>query len=237
MSINFDSIIKKVGGAADNTHINTNPLCPQHPFRMLICSSSGGGKTNLLLDMILVQSKNIFHRVYLLAGDVNEPKYTFLTEYYRELEGKTGLKHIFTYDNIAEFPPYEMFDPAFQNLVVIDDMVGEKDPENKIGRLFKMGRKKNVSTVYISQSFFKTPLFVRQQLNYIILLKQRDARDIKGIVSRLSMDVSGEELQNYYRQCVAKPYGWLLIDMQTNDERLKFRCGWNISLPSGDKLD
>jgi DNA helicase HerA-like ATPase len=236
-SLNFDDLIKKLNGKADNTHININPLCPVHPFRMLICAASGAGKTNILLDMILAQSKNIFHRVYLCCGDPTEPKYEFLIQYYRELESKTGLQHIFVYDNIDDFPTYEEFDPNFQNLVVIDDMVGEKDRDNKFNRLFKMGRKRNISTVYITQSFFKTPLFIRQQLNYIILMKLKDTRDLRGIVQRLATDVSFNELQQYYAQCTQKPYGWLLIDTATENPKLKFRCGWKISLPSGEILD
>ena len=43
------------------------------PYRILIIGSSGSGKTNALLN--LINEQHDIEKIYLYAGDLNEPKY------------------------------------------------------------------------------------------------------------------------------------------------------------------
>ena len=47
------------------------------PYRFLVISSSGSGKTNTLFNLIQ-QDNNIIDKIYLYAKDLEEPKYQFL---------------------------------------------------------------------------------------------------------------------------------------------------------------
>ena len=53
---------------------------PDRCFRMLICAPSGGGKTNLLLDMIyrLVY----YDKIYLYAKNLQQNKYQHLIKFF-----------------------------------------------------------------------------------------------------------------------------------------------------------
>ena len=62
----------------DQEYINANELAPQWPFRLLICGSSGCGKTNLLLNLILKYLH--FDQLYVFARDIEEPAYKRLQE-------------------------------------------------------------------------------------------------------------------------------------------------------------
>ena len=57
--------------------------------------------------------------------------------------------------------------------------------------LFIRGRKigKGLSLIYLSQSFFKIPKIIRQQFNYLFLLKLSSGRDLNLILSDFSLGV------------------------------------------------
>ena len=63
--INLDNII--------NDHDEKWPYILDHPYRILIISGSGSGKTNTLLKSINEQRDN--DKIYLYAKDLSEPKY------------------------------------------------------------------------------------------------------------------------------------------------------------------
>ena len=52
------------------------PYIPDHPYRILIISGSGSGKTNALLH--LIKEQDDIDKIYLYAKDLSKPKYEFL---------------------------------------------------------------------------------------------------------------------------------------------------------------
>ena len=55
---------------SNNNHSEKWPYIPDHPYRILIISGSGSGKTNTLLNLINEQ-KDI-DKIYLYAKDLSE---------------------------------------------------------------------------------------------------------------------------------------------------------------------
>ena len=81
---NLDNIINK-----NNKEHNENwPYIPNYPFRILIISGSGSGKTNALLN--LINQQNDIDNIYLHAKDLSEAKYEFLIEKRED----AGIKHL-----------------------------------------------------------------------------------------------------------------------------------------------
>ena len=70
--INLDSITN------ENTkkHNKKWPYIPDHPYRIIIISGSGSGKTNALIN--LINEQNDIDKNYLYARDLSEPKYEYL---------------------------------------------------------------------------------------------------------------------------------------------------------------
>ena len=70
--INLDSITNE-----NNKEHNEKWLyIPDHLYRILIISGSGLGKTNTFLN--LINEQHDIDKIYLYAGDLNEPKYKIL---------------------------------------------------------------------------------------------------------------------------------------------------------------
>ena len=70
---------------------------PDRCFRMLICAPSGGGKTNLLLDMIyrLVY----YDKIYLYAKNLQQNKYQHLMKLFEPISEEIGYPIIETSNN------------------------------------------------------------------------------------------------------------------------------------------
>ena len=70
--INLDDITNE-----NNKKHNENwPHIPDHPYRIVIISGSGSGKTNALL--YLIKEHEDTDKIYLHAKDLSQPKYEFL---------------------------------------------------------------------------------------------------------------------------------------------------------------
>ena len=82
--INLDSITNE----NNKKHNEKWPYIPDHPYRILIISGSGPGKTNALINLINEQ-KDI-DKIYLYARDLSEPKYEYLIKKREDV----GIKHV-----------------------------------------------------------------------------------------------------------------------------------------------
>ena len=69
--INLDSITNE----NNKEHTEKWPFIPDYPYRILIISGSGSGKTNALLN--LIKEKDYIDKIYLYAKDLSELKYEF----------------------------------------------------------------------------------------------------------------------------------------------------------------
>ena len=155
---NLDNIVNK-----NNKNNDKN-----WPFRMLIIGPSGSGKTNTLLHLIQkLNNSNPIDKIYLYAKDLRKPKYEFLINNCKN----AGIKN---YNDPNAFIEYSnTMDDVFSNiddynqrgkrriLIVFDDMIAvimtNKKFQAIIKGLFIRCRKLNISLVFITQSYFKTP--------------------------------------------------------------------------------
>jgi ABC-type dipeptide/oligopeptide/nickel transport system ATPase component len=100
-----------------------NPHYDKHhiklPFRLLICGSSGSGKTQTLLSL-LYNMPNTFENIFITTKNKDEPLYNYL----EEKLGKKGLKIT---EGIDKLPDLDKLDKETQTLIVMDDLVGEKN--------------------------------------------------------------------------------------------------------------
>ena len=135
------------------------------PFRMLIIEPSGSGKTNTLLHLI-----NNFHpidKIYLYAKDTDEKKYQYLINK-REQAGIKNLNHPHAFIEYSSDMNDVLDDIKNYNknrdkkvLIIFDDMIADimrsKNFKGIVKELFIRCRKLNISIVFITQSFFRTP--------------------------------------------------------------------------------
>jgi hypothetical protein len=161
------------------------------PFRGILLGSSGSGKTNLLLN-IIVAFPNTFNHIYIYSK-AQEPLYDFLTN-----QLSSDLLTI-SYD-LEDLRKFDEKNYYGQTLLVVDDMCLEKD-QKCISELYIRGRKLGVSLLYLSQSYFKIPKTIRLQSDYIFILKVGAVRDLRMILSEYSLQASKEQLTKMYNYC------------------------------------
>ena len=114
----------------------------------------------------------------------SEPLYEFLAK-------SIDDENITFYTKLSDLPlPNDFEHKDKQQLVVFDDCFNEKNQE-MIKELFIRGRKlgKGLYSIYLSQSFSKTPKIIHQQFNYLFPLKLSSARDFNVILSDFSLEV------------------------------------------------
>ena len=124
---------------------------PDKLFRMLICSNSGSGKTNLLYHM-LMKPIVYYDQVHLYGKDLEQEKYKHMIETMNDISRQVSYD-IIHYNN-DEIKPVDSRDSDYQKIVIFDDFICDKNQKPLID-YFIQGRHKNCSAIYLSQSFTK----------------------------------------------------------------------------------
>ena len=182
-------------------------------FRMLICGSSGGGKTNSLVNLIKMfcKGRGTFDDIKIFCKSKHEPLYEYLSEISK---GKIEV-----IDDLSLLPQINELNKSKQSLFIFDDLVMEKNP--LISEYWLRGRKANCSLIFLSQSYYATNKFIRVNTRYFVLLKLSGTRDLNAILRELSMDRTKKELLDIYEYATGEPLSCLVID---NDRiKTKFR--------------
>lgn len=183
--------------------------------RNLLCGASGSGKTNALMNYIFLSSKprkGTFRHVFL-CYKTDEPLYDVLQE---QLKDK-----ITVFKNLADVPPVESFPdhPDCEILFVFDDIVNEKDKKNlkKLENYYAFSRKKGITTFFLTQSYYQTHKFLRDNTDNIILLSIKSNNDLKRIISEFATkDISGDAIVRMFEYATSEPLNFLKITPSYN---------------------
>lgn len=219
--INFYSRIKSKS-KYDNPEFKKHGI--KVPFRMLIAGSSSAGKTNFALNVLKVM-KNTFRQLIVVCKTKHEPLYEML-------EQKLGdIVTFYEEGDIPDLKEFKTESDTDQTLIIFDDMVcADKKTNAKIAEWFIRSRKKGVSCMYLSQSYYKTEKLIRQNCSYIALRGISSKNDLSAILREYGLGVDIKQLVKIYKQVVATPFSFLLIDLDASDHE-KFRSNFDV-LPS-----
>lgn len=194
--INFYSQVKQ--NKRLNPHYEIHKI--QLPFRMLVCTASGGGKSNFVLNL-LYEMSDTFHKIFVITK-AEEPLYDLLQ---KRLKDRVEIFYN------GEMPEFKKMENNENGLIIFDDMVLTKD--NRIGEIFIRGRKLGYSSIYISQSFFGTPKIIRQNINYVALGRGINKRDLRLILSEYSIGLTLQELEALYFSLTKTHMHFMLLDL------------------------
>ena len=204
----------------DNIVSNKNTSSSEHnnwPCRMLIIGPSGSGKTNTLLHLI-----DKFHpldKIYLYAKDTDEPEF----EYLINKREQVGIKNL---NDPLAFTEYSNdMNDVLENinnynknrdkkvLIIFDDMIADIMRSEKfkaiVKELFIRSRKLNISIIFITQSYFRTPKDARLNSTHYILMKIGNKKELKSIeYSKFEI----KEFLKIYNYCTREPYSFMMVD-------------------------
>ena len=225
--INFDEYTNE----KKTEHNSKWSYIADHPYRILIVGGSRSRKTNALLN--LINNQPDIDKIYLYAKDPYESEYQYLINK-RE---KVGLDH---FNNPKAFMEYsnEMSDvykytedynqdKKRKVLIVFDDMIADMINNKKLNpivtELFIRGRKINISTVFITQSYFKVPKDVRLNSTHFFIMKIPNKRELHQIALNHSSDIDFKDFIKIYKKCTTEPYSFLVHDTTIpSDDPLSF---------------
>ena len=90
---------------------------------MLICGTSGTGKTNTLIQM-LIKPLIYYDKIYLYAKNLEQDKYNFLTERLNKITNKHRvLLEDILFSSNNEIIPVDVMDTSGQKVIIFDDFV------------------------------------------------------------------------------------------------------------------
>lgn len=217
--INFYEIIpKKYLDKAINPNFDVHGI--KLPFRMCVVAPSGTGKTNFLLNLLKVFSngQGTFTDISIVTANKDEPLYNYLTGEFDQITVKEGMEST---------PKLDDMDKKENHLVVWDDLVLNKslDP---VCKYYMRARKKNCSVVFLSQSYYDIPTFIRKNSSYLVLLDLGGSkREQTAIMNEWSSDLEKDELKAIYNDAVSKELRPLIITGGKVAKNLKYRKGWS----------
>jgi ribosomal protein S25 len=220
----YKQIPKKYLTKYHNPHFEDHGI--KVPFRMLIVGASGSMKTNCARN-IIGKMANTFGNIKIICRNKDEP-------IYQDLMRKIPHEQLQITEGMTNFPDLDNpndFHPQLQHLVIFDDLVLEKD-QRKICEFFIRCRKiaKGVSVMYLSQSYFQTPIMIRKNVNYIILKKLSNQGDLKRILKEYDLGVNADTLLKMYQYAVeGSPTNFLMIDIDAPTEK-RFRKNFSTEM-------
>lgn len=211
--------------------INDGQYAPKWPFRAIICGPSSSGKTFLLNSMLCDPDGDDyrvhFGTIYICAKDTEETAYKILRDaldgaerqYNRILE-EQGLKIGSEPEKLAHWynDPAELMglldsmDREERKLIIFDDqeLASDKARLKIMEEFFQRARKLNCSMVFVAQTYYGTPKFIRRNCNYRFVFKPSGG---KREINALLQDTPGspEYVMDAATRAWNQPRGWIMI--------------------------
>lgn len=199
----------------DMRKIYHNPKYKVHgieiPARILVIAASGGGKTQFALQFIH-DTSGTFEHITVVCKSKHEQLYEFLEK---------KLKDSVTfYEGVI--PPMEEFNCYEQSLIIFDDLVATKNLQKQIAEYAIRGRKKGITMLYLSQSYYEVPKLIRLNMNYLVIKKLSSEKDLKLILREQNFGVSLDTIMDLYKKATANKKNWLMIDSEHDDMKYRF---------------
>ena len=198
---------------ADNPNFKTHGI--KLPARIIVSAPSGTGKTNWVCNFIALMSagSGTYSEILILTRDTSEALYEFLKLKSPSIQVLEGLQNL---------PDLNKKDNEINSLIIVDYLMLTKY-QTRVQEYFIRCRKKNVTIIYLAQHFYKIPIIIRQNSNYVVILKAGNKKSLNMMLSEFSVGVEKEELLNMYKYATKDKFHFLLIDVDESNPERKFR--------------
>ena len=180
------------------------------PFRALCVAPSGSGKSNFITNLISLfcKGKGTYDSIFIFCKSRDEPLYQFL--------GDKSKGLIEVHEDLEKLPALNDLKPNKQTLIIFDDMVLDIKKHNTIQEYYVRGRKRGASVMFLSQSYFGTSKIIRQNINYLVVLKLGGTRDVNTILRECSIGLTKEQLLSMYKEATREKFDVFIINLDKN---------------------
>jgi hypothetical protein len=91
-----------------------------------------------------------------------------------------------------------------------------------------------VSIAYLAQSYFVIPKVVRNNCNYLVLLKLSGDRELAMILKENSLGVDKRQMLDMYKYSTREKFSPFIINIESTDDNHKYRKGFLEYLDPND---
>lgn len=160
-----------------------------------------------------------FTNIYVYSKSLYQPKYQRLKKI------MSGVPEIGYYEFSDDVPSVE--EVKKHSLVIFDDVSSCKDQKN-IQPFFAYGRHRGLKLAFLIQTYTKIlKHLLRDNFNMIVLFKQ-DQLHLKHVFDEHVIgDMKFDEFLEMCRVCWQKPYGYLVVDKQSEKKQRSLSKGFD----------
>ena len=105
------------------------------------------------------------------------------------------------YKNIEDYNPNK----KRKMLIVFDDMIADMLSNKKLNpvvtELFIRGRKRNITLVFITLSYFAVPKIIRINSTHYFVMKIQNKRELQQTAINRSSDIDLQDFMKLYKTC------------------------------------
>ena len=184
----------------------------------IIAGSTGSGKTNLLVNLLLQKGAIDYCDLYVYSTTLHQPAYEYLKKTFETFEKLIYNKTHKTV-KLAHFngKDSELVDPSTlpeeQNHVMVFDDVMMED-QSMIKKYFCSGRHNNVNVFYLVQSVHKIAKHcIRENANVFILFRQDDKTLKYFHETHISGDMDFAEFKLFCDRAFSKKHGFVVVNI------------------------
>ena len=184
----------------------------------IIAGSTGSGKTNLLVNLLLQKDAINYSDLYVYSTTLHQPAYEYLKKCFETFEKLIYNKTHKTV-KLAHFndKDSELVDPSTlpkeQNHVMVFDDVMMED-QSMIKKYFCSGRHNNVNIFYLVQSLHKIAKHcIRENANIFILFRQDDKTLKYFHETHISADMDFPEFKKFCDGAFTAKHGFIVVNI------------------------
>lgn len=206
------------------------------PFTMILCASSGSGKTYLLKHLLKKDLKDKFDNVFIMC-----PSLEYSTDYDEFKSKERYKKRMFgSYDPeiIDEIIAEQKYvikkfgkDRCPQTLLILDDcMEYLQGNHTLVQNIFFKGRHINLSCIILVQKLKGISTIMRINTKYVIFFRTGNSAELDHLLEEFSgkkeRKIIEAELVKWFQQ----PYSFLLCDLKTQDFTRRYALGLDCKI-------
>ena len=188
----------------------------------VIAGTTGCGKTNLMVHLLLQKNKINYSDVYIYSPTLHQPAYIYLKNAYELKEQilKNNTKQSVEIAHFCDPAEKQLINPVelerkHNHVMIFDDIMLEN--QIWIKKYFCSNRHNNVNVFYLVQSPHKiTKYCIIENANIFILFKQ-DNKTLKYFhETHISGDIDFEELKLFCDNAWMEKHGFVVFNLWDN---------------------
>ena len=150
-----------------------------------------------------------YDKCVVYTNNPNQKKYQSMERIANEIE--PGSLTVLPPDDVVPVTENNS-DLSDQSVIVFDDIRLNKKSMDMVSVYFSLSRTRKCNWIYLAQSYFDVPLYIRRNTGCTILFSGLDERDVSNIGKALRGPLTKDEFRDYYVKCCVNNHDFGVID-------------------------